>query len=124
MPIVVKRIYDMPAPGDGYRVLADRLWPRGVAKEGARIDEWLKAAAPSTELRQWFHADRSRWDEFCSRYAEELKEHDEVLVPLVKRARKGRVTLLTANRDTERNHALVLKEHLDKMLRGTARKSG
>jgi uncharacterized protein YeaO (DUF488 family) len=113
MPIAVKRIYDGPSPDDGHRVLVDRLWPRGLSKQDARLDRWLKEIAPSTELREWLHADRSRWEEFKARYLEELGEHLEALGDLAERARTGQVTLLYGSRDTERNHAVVLREVLE-----------
>lgn len=112
MPIAVKRIYDSPGPDDGHRVLVDRLWPRGLSKQDARLDQWLRDIAPSTELRKWLHADRSRWEEFQARYLEELEAHGEVLRDLAERARRERVTLLYGSRDTERNNAMVLREVL------------
>lgn len=115
MPIAVKRIYDSPGPDDGHRVLVDRLWPRGLSKQDARLDRWLRDIAPSTELRKWLHADRSRWEEFQARYLEELEAHGEVLRDLAERARRERVTLLYGSRDTERNHAVVLREVLEGM---------
>ncbi len=108
----IKRIYDPPEPEDGRRVLIDRLWPRGMAKDEARIDEWLKEIAPSDELRQWFGHDPARWEEFASRYREELKGGGELLKRLRTEARKGTVTLLYAAKDTEHNNAVVLKELL------------
>lgn len=115
MATKLKRIYEQPDPADGYRVLIDRLWPRGVTKEKARIDEWAKDIAPSNELRKWFHADRSKWSEFKRKYVAELKEHDERLRELATRGKKGQLTLLYASTDPERNHAIVLAEHLGKL---------
>lgn len=112
----VKRIYDAPAPDDGYRVLVDRLWPRGVSKERADIDEWLKDVAPSTELRRWFHQNPPGdevLDEFRHRYEHELDAN-----PAVDALRElGRthptVTLLVGARDPDRNHATVLQHYLE-----------
>lgn len=116
--ISTKRIYDDPEPGDGYRVLVDRLWPRGLTKEAAALDEWRKGVAPSNELRKWVHADPGpgddvRWAEFDRRYAAELDAAEEAWQPLLERAREGRVTLLYAAKDAGRNHALVLKAYLE-----------
>ena len=110
--IRIKRIYDLPAPEDGRRVLVDRLWPRGVAKEAAHIDDWLKEVAPSDELRKWFGHDPARWEEFRRRYRQELQGHNELLESLRKEARLGNVTLLFAAKDMEHNNAVILKEVL------------
>lgn len=115
MPIALKRIYDDPSAKDGYRVLVDRLWPRGVTKEKARIDAWPKEITPSDELRKRFHADRAQWAEFKKRYQAELKEHKTELRELAKRAEKGNVTLLTAAKEMDQNHAVVLKAYLEKL---------
>lgn len=116
MPVVLKRVYEKASTRDGYRVLVDRLWPRGLSKEAAKVDLWLKDIAPSNELRQWFHERRSQWIAFRERYVEELSEPEkmaafEQLLLLVK-ARKA-VTLLFASTDMEHNNAVVLKELLD-----------
>ena len=111
--IRIKRIYDPPAPGDGRRVLVDRLWPRGVAKDDARIDEWLKEIAPSNELRKWFGHEPARLEEFRKRYREELASQGELLERLRSEGKQGTVTLLFAAKDAERNNAVVLKEMLD-----------
>ena len=118
MAVVLKRVYEKPSSRDGYRVLVDRLWPRGVSKETAKVDLWLKEIAPSNELRQWFHERRSQWLAFREKYVEELAEPEklaalEQLQALVK-ARKA-VTLLYSSTDVERNNAVVLKELLDGM---------
>ncbi|HZT89819.1 MAG TPA: DUF488 family protein [Stellaceae bacterium] len=107
--IRTKRAYDPPEPHDGTRVLADRLWPRGLAKDKAAIDLWLKDAAPSTELRRWFGHRPERWQEFRRRYRDELAANPEALAPL---PRDGVVTLLFAAHDIERNNAVVLAEYL------------
>ena len=111
--LATKRVYDDPAESDGYRVLVDRLWPRGVSKERARLDEWLKELAPSTELRTWFHHDVGKWPEFRDRYRAELADEEALWRPLVDRARREQVTLLFGAHDLEHNQAVVLKELLE-----------
>jgi uncharacterized protein YeaO (DUF488 family) len=113
MSIDVKRAYDPPARSDGYRVLVDRIWPRGVTKEDLKIDAWLKEVAPSTALRKWFGHDPKKWEEFRRRYARELEPHAAALEQLVERARAGHVTLVFAAKDTEHNNAVALREHLE-----------
>ncbi len=112
--IRIKRIYEPPAAADGRRVLIDRLWPRGMSKNEAKVDEWLKEIAPSDELRTWFGHDPAKWAEFRTRYREELKDHGELLDRLRAEAHKGTVTLLFAARDEEHNNAVVLKELLSR----------
>jgi uncharacterized protein YeaO (DUF488 family) len=112
MTLRLKRAYEPPADSDGYRVLIDRLWPRGVSKEEARLDEWARDLAPSSELRRWFAHDPARFDEFRRRYRRELDEHDEKVRDLRRRARAGRLTLVYGARDTEHNDAVVLAEVL------------
>lgn len=108
--IRTKRAYGPPDAGDGMRVLVDRLWPRGLKKENAAIDLWLKEVAPSAELRRWFGHDPARWDEFRRRYFDELTDNRIALSPLF--AARGVVTLLFAARDPERNNAVALAEWL------------
>lgn len=108
----VKRIYEPAARSDGFRVLVDRLWPRGIAKERAALDLWMKEIAPSTELRRWFGHDPKRWRQFQARYRAELHEHGPELAALRSRARKGTVTLLFGARDLVHNEAVALKEIL------------
>lgn len=115
MSIGLKRAYETPEPEDGYRVLVDRIWPRGVSKEEARIDEWRKEVAPSSELRKAFHDGSLEWDDFRRRYLSELTEHRESLRDLARRAREERVTLVFSSRDEQHNNAEVLKQYL-KML--------
>jgi uncharacterized protein YeaO (DUF488 family) len=112
--VSIKRVYDRFSPDDGKRILIDRLWPRGLRKEEARIDEWLKDIAPSDELRKWFSHDPSMWQEFRDRYKEELKEKKEEIERVRREAKAGKVTLLYSAKDTEHNNAIVLKELLDK----------
>lgn len=115
--IRLKRVYDQPAKSDGYRVLVDRLWPRGLKKSEAQIDEWLKRIAPSTGLRKSFGHDPARWTEFKRRYWAELDENREQIEKLVHEARKRRVTFLFSAKDTEHNNALALKEYIERKTR-------
>jgi uncharacterized protein YeaO (DUF488 family) len=110
--VCLKRAYEPPAPSDGYRVLIDRLWPRGVSKEQAQLDEWARELAPSSELRRWFGHDPARFDEFRRRYREELAGQDEKLRELRRRARVETLTLVYGARDSEHNDAVVLAELL------------
>ena len=112
MDVRLKRAYDPAAPTDGYRVLIDRLWPRGVSREQAKLDEWEKELAPSTELRQWFGHDPGRFEEFRRRYIEELRSQRPRLTALRRRARDGTLTLVYSAHDTEHNDAVVLAEIL------------
>ena len=108
----MKRAYESAEPEDGARILVDRLWPRGVSKDKAHLDDWMKDIAPSTELRQWFGHDSDRWTEFRKRYRAELQGHGEQLDRIRALARKGVVTLVYSARDEEHNDAVVLKEVL------------
>jgi uncharacterized protein YeaO (DUF488 family) len=110
--IRIKRAYEEPDDGDGTRILVDRLWPRGLTKEKARVDLWLKDVAPSTELRKWFAHDPARWAEFRSRYLEELKRNNEPLSLLRQEAAKGTLTLVYGAKDQQHNEAVVLRELL------------
>ena len=112
--INIKRVYDDKSKDDGYRVFIDRLWPRGVSKDEAHFDEWLKELAPSTELRKWFDHVPERYDEFRKRYKNELQDHKEELDKLRNKAKFEKITLLFAAKDTERNNAVVVKEVLEK----------
>ncbi|QYX56342.1 DUF488 domain-containing protein [Roseovarius sp. SCSIO 43702] len=111
MDIRCKRAYDDPADNDGHRVLVDAMWPRGVSKEEARLDEWLKDVAPSDDLREWFDHDPDKWDEFRDRYHEELDDNDAV-DDLLDKVRDGRVTLVYAAKDEEHNNAVALRDYL------------
>ncbi|MCW5696637.1 MAG: DUF488 family protein [Bauldia sp.] len=110
--LALKRVYEPPLPGDGIRILVDRLWPRGLSKEEARIDRWMKELGPSTGLRKWFNHDPDRWIEFQRRYRDELTSEERVaLIEEVRRlSATGKVSLLYAARDTEHNNAVVLSE--------------
>lgn len=107
--IRLKRAYEPADAGDGVRLLVDRLWPRGVSKERAALDDWLKDIAPSTELRQWFGHDPDRWPEFQRRYRAELREHAEELNRIRAMARTHTVTLVYSAHDEEHNDAVVLR---------------
>jgi uncharacterized protein YeaO (DUF488 family) len=108
MKVAIKRVYEEPAKSDGTRILVDRLWPRGLTKEKAKVDVWLKDVAPSTELRKWFAHDPKKWTEFQARYKEELKSHADQFALLKEEAAKGPVTLLYGAKDEEHNEAVVL----------------
>jgi uncharacterized protein YeaO (DUF488 family) len=108
----LKRAYEPPARSDGYRVLIDRLWPRGVSKEEAQLDEWARELAPSSELRRWFGHDPARFEEFRRRYLDELAAQKAKLRELRQRAREGTLTLVFGARDSEHNDAVVLAELL------------
>lgn len=112
--LFVKRIYEPAEKADGFRVLVDRLWPRGLKKETAGIDLWLKEVAPTTELRQWFHSGDKDWQEFRHKYLLELKHNSAVneLSGLMEQHKM--ITLLYAAKDEHQNHALVLKEYMEK----------
>jgi uncharacterized protein YeaO (DUF488 family) len=112
MDVRLKRAYEPPVRSDGYRVLIDRLWPRGVSKEKAHLDEWARELAPSSELRRWFGHDPARFEEFRRRYLEELVAQDAELRELRRRAREGTLTLVYGARDSEHNDAVVLADLL------------
>jgi uncharacterized protein YeaO (DUF488 family) len=114
MDIRVKRAYRAARQSDGARVLVDRLWPRGLSKERFRFDHWAKELAPTTELRHWFGHDPARWDEFRTRYAEELDAQPEAVEALLALARKGPVTLLYGAKDEQFNNAVALEEYLER----------
>lgn len=117
MNVALKRAYDSPNSRDGHRVLVDRLWPRGISKEQARIDAWPKEVAPSDELRKAFHDGRLTWGEFRRRYLGELKAHRDVVRDLAARAGRERVTLVFSAKDERRNNAVVLKQYLEMLRR-------
>ncbi|HEX8753873.1 MAG TPA: DUF488 family protein [Solirubrobacterales bacterium] len=121
MEIRLKRAYEPAEPADGYRVLVDRLWPRGLSRGRAGIDEWERELAPSTKLRQWFGHEPSRFPEFRRRYLEELRAHRPLLAELRRRARDGTLTLVYAAKDSDHNDAVVLAEVLRRGLPRGAR---
>jgi uncharacterized protein YeaO (DUF488 family) len=114
MNIRLKRGYEKSNKADGTRILVDRLWPRGLTKEKAKIDVWLKEIAPSTELRKWFDHDPKKWRSFRARYETELKHHPDQLDLIKKKAKEGAITLIYGARDQEHNEAVVLKQFLDR----------
>ena len=114
MTIRLKRIYEPADPADGFRLLVDRLWPRAISKERAGIDLWLKDAAPSPELRKEFCHDPAQWEEFRAHYFGELDNNNSCVTAILEHAARGTVTLVYAAKDEQHNHALVLKEFLEK----------
>ncbi len=108
MKIEIKRVYEKPGKEDGFRILVDRLWPRGLTKEKAKVDLWLKEIAPSTELRKWFAHDPEKWKEFKKRYLAELKENKEPVLQLKDKIKQGNVTLVYAAKDETHNEAQAL----------------
>ena len=111
--IQLKRIYDDPTPEDGFRVLVDRLWPRGVSKEAAQLDLWLGDIGPSPSLRKWFNHDPTRWEQFLDRYFAELDARPELITELFQKATAPQITLLFAAKDVHHNHAAALKLYLE-----------
>lgn len=118
MAIKLKRAYAPPGPDDGQRILVDRLWPRGISKDTARIDLWLKEVAPSNELRTWFGHDPARWDEFKQRYHRELEGKPDALAQLAAEIRRSPVTLVYGAKDEAHNNAVALKEYIESRLAG------
>jgi uncharacterized protein YeaO (DUF488 family) len=112
MDIGTKRVYEPADPRDGFRVLVDRVWPRGMTKEQVQADLWLKDVAPSTALRKWFGHDQSKWEEFKSRYFSELDAQPEAVERLLDETEKCRLTLLYSARDADHNQAVALREYL------------
>ena len=118
MQIELQRAYADPTDNDGYRVLVDRLWPRGRKKEDLRLDAWLKDIAPSTELRKEFGHNPTRWEEFKQLYFEELDNCPEAIEELLARAAQGRLTLVFAAKDEQHNNAVALREYLQERMSG------
>lgn len=112
MNVKIKRVYEKPESHDGTRILVDRLWPRGLTKEKAKVDLWLKEIAPSNELRKWFGHESEKWSEFQKRYRAELRKNNEPLSLLRKAAAKEPITLLFAAKDEEHNEAVILQNLL------------
>jgi len=115
LAIRIKRAYDPPEPTDGFRVLIDRLWPRGIRKEDARLDLWAKDIAPSPALRQWYQRDPAKFAEMRNRYRRELEQNRPAVDALLAAVQGDTLTLVYASRDTEHNHANVLREFLEKL---------
>jgi len=113
--IKVKRIYDPPSPGDGKRILVDRLWPRGMKKEEVHIDEWLKEISPSNELRKWYSHDPAKWPEFKRRYRAEIAKETDLLKKIRDEGERRTVTLLFSSKELERNNAVALKEIIERL---------
>ncbi len=118
----IKRVYDTPSRDDGKRILIDRLWPRGLRKEEAHIDEWVKDVAPSTGLRKWFNHDPVKWGEFRRQFFAELDAEQESVDNIIAAARKGTVTLLFGSKEKRYNNAAALKEYLDSRMKAAERK--
>jgi len=110
----VKRVYDEPSAEDGFRILVDRLWPRGVSKDAAQIDLWAKELTPSNEVRKWFHEDSSRYDEFVVKYTAELEERRDEINTLLRSLDQPTLTLVTSTKDLSGGHVAVLKQILEK----------
>ena len=113
MQLAIRRVYDAPAPDDGKRILIDRLWPRGLSKEKARVDYWARDAAPSNALRKWYQHDPAKWPEFRARYFAELDEAEEALAALRAELVPGRNTILFGSREPDQNNARALVEYLE-----------
>ena len=118
--VKLKRVYEARKRGDGERILVDRLWPRGLSKQAAAVDDWMKDLGPSHELRKWFGHDPTRWREFRRRYRMELKSQRESLTAIARKAREHTVTLLFGARDTEHNEAVVLKGVIERLGKPTS----
>ncbi|MGZ8165652.1 MAG: DUF488 domain-containing protein [Methylobacter sp.] len=116
MRLQIKRVYEPPADSDGMRILVDRLWPRGLSKEEAKIDFWAKKVAPSNELRRWYQHEQEKWPEFQRRYFTELQNNPEAVQELIAQIGHGNTTLLFSSREASLNNAAVLKEYLEKHL--------
>ena len=117
MSVYLKRVYEKPIKEDGFRVLVERLWPRGVSKHNARVDLWLKEAAPSPALRTWFNHDPAKWEEFKARYFTELAQQEDILSAMMTRARKETVTFVYASKEERFNNAVALKEYFERQAR-------
>lgn len=111
--ILTKRAYDPPQPGDGLRILVDRLWPRGIKKEDLSMDDWIRDISPSDQLRRWFAHKPERWPQFVKKYFQELEENKSCWEQLLAKAKDHRMTLLYGAKDTEHNNAIALKQYLD-----------
>ena len=117
MSIYLKRVYEKSTKGDGFRVLVERLWPRGVSKQDAHVDLWLKEAAPSPALRTWFNHDPAKWGDFKTRYFTELAQQKEVLSEIVTKVRKEAVTFVYASKEERFNNAVALKEYIERHIK-------
>lgn len=115
LTVSLKSSRERPADIDGYRVLVDRIWPRGISKKALALDEWTKEIAPTTELRKWFGHDHTKWQDFKRRYFRELDEHPDAVARLVETACRQPTTLIFGARDVDRNNAVALKEYLERI---------
>ena len=111
--IKLKRVYDVPDESDGFRMLVDRLWPRGVSKENGKIDEWVKEVAPSNLLRKWYSHDESKWSEFKQLYFEELKAKKLLILAIFEKQSRHTVTFVYSAKDETHNNAVALKEYIE-----------
>jgi uncharacterized protein YeaO (DUF488 family) len=116
MPILLKRAYEKPEPEDGKRILVERLWPRGLKKENAKVDEWLKEVAPSTELRKWYSHEPRKWERFKEKYWRELEDKKELLSRLMVESSQGNITFVFGSKEEKLNNAAALKEYIEKCL--------
>ncbi len=116
MPIFLKRAYEEASSDDGKRILVERLWPRGLKKEKAKIDEWLKDVAPSTELRKWYGHDPAKWEKFKAKYWKELQDKETLISKLIKEAESGKITFVFGSKEEKLNNAVALKEYLEKQV--------
>ena len=116
MKILVKRIYEKPDPKDGLRILVDRLWPRGLSKDDAKVDVWIKTVAPSNELRRWYQHDSQKWPEFKKRYFAELDKNIEAVSELIRHVKSNNVVFLFGAKEIHYNNAVALKEYVDSVL--------
>lgn len=114
MDVKLKRVYEEPSDSDGTRILVDRLWPRGLTKEKAKVDVWLKDIAPTTELRKWFNHEPSKWLEFKKRYQAEIINNTGAVAALKKHLENGKATIVYGAKDKEHNDAVVIKQYIDK----------
>ncbi len=122
LSINVKRAYEKPSMDDGFRVLIDRLWPRGISKKEAKIDYWAKEIAPSTELRKWFSHDPGKWNEFKKRYFKELGKHPQEISFIIKKIGESKATLVFGSKEEKFNNAVVLSEYLQNIFQHKAAK--
>lgn len=117
--IKLKRVYDDHEEDDGYRILVDRLWPRGMSKANGKIDKWIKEVAPSGLLRKWYSHDESKWPEFKRQYFEELRNSEALILDIIEKQKNSTVTFLYAAKDEKYNNAVALKEYIQIILKGT-----
>ncbi|MEN8265259.1 MAG: DUF488 domain-containing protein [Nitrospirota bacterium] len=117
MEIKIKRAYERPSSTDGFRILVDRLWPRGISKDKAKVELWPRELAPSTELRRWYGHDPEKWSDFKSRYFSELDGNPEMVEELLEYVRKGKVTFVYSSKEQQLNNAVALKEYVESLAR-------